>query len=277
LVNEEGSIASRRGWARSRPRLRSIALPTEHGGWGFLIEPLLLGLGVALSAAGGWLGLATLGGFLARHPLKLAWGDRRRGRYYPRTLWAERFALLYSLVALAAFALALRSARSAFWVPLILGAPFALVQIYSDIQNRGRQWISEVSGAIALGTVASAIAMAGGWSLGDALVLWWIQIARAITSISYVRARLRLERQEPADVLSSWGMHLAALIVLAALSYAGRAPWLAAVAMGIQLARALKGLSPYRRPARPQAIGFGEIAFGLINATLVVVGYAFGL
>ncbi|MBZ0296495.1 MAG: YwiC-like family protein [Anaerolineae bacterium] len=35
-----------------RPNLRSVALPAEHGGWGFLIEPILLGLLVAFSVNG---------------------------------------------------------------------------------------------------------------------------------------------------------------------------------------------------------------------------------
>ncbi len=76
-------------------RLRPIALPVEHGGWGFLGAPIVLGLWVAPSVAGFWLSLAALGVFLTRQPLKLALGDRQRGKRYPRTVWAERFVVLY--------------------------------------------------------------------------------------------------------------------------------------------------------------------------------------
>jgi hypothetical protein len=69
-------------------RLRPIALPVEHGGWAFLGAPILLGLWVAPSITGVWLGLAALGAFLSRQPLKLTLGDRRRGKRYPRTMWA---------------------------------------------------------------------------------------------------------------------------------------------------------------------------------------------
>lgn len=37
----------------ARVRLKSIALPVEHGGWLFVLEPVLLGLLVVPSAGGG--------------------------------------------------------------------------------------------------------------------------------------------------------------------------------------------------------------------------------
>ena len=46
--------------------IRSVALPTEHGGWGFLAEPILPGLLVAPSWAGLLLSLAALAVFLDR-------------------------------------------------------------------------------------------------------------------------------------------------------------------------------------------------------------------
>ncbi len=45
-------------------RLRLVALPVEHGGWGMLGAPILLGLWLAPSPAGFWLSLAALGIFL---------------------------------------------------------------------------------------------------------------------------------------------------------------------------------------------------------------------
>ena len=40
------------GTARPRALWRSVAVPTEHGGWGLTFEPVLLGLIVAPSWAG---------------------------------------------------------------------------------------------------------------------------------------------------------------------------------------------------------------------------------
>ncbi|NHZ70059.1 MAG: hypothetical protein GWP18_00280, partial [Proteobacteria bacterium] len=48
-----------------------MALPTEHGGWGFTLEPILLGLLVAPSASAWEISAAALGIFLARRPVKI--------------------------------------------------------------------------------------------------------------------------------------------------------------------------------------------------------------
>src|ERR1044071_4882431 len=72
--------------------LRPLALPAEHGGWGFLFEPMLLGILVAPSWNGALVGTATLFAFLARHPLKLALHDAMRGRSYPRTAYCRALA-----------------------------------------------------------------------------------------------------------------------------------------------------------------------------------------
>ncbi|MFN8095814.1 MAG: YwiC-like family protein [Vicinamibacteria bacterium] len=62
---------------------RPSSLPAEHGGWGLLAEPIVLGLVLAPSAGGSCLALAALAAFLARHPLRLVLMDRRKGARYP--------------------------------------------------------------------------------------------------------------------------------------------------------------------------------------------------
>lgn len=64
-------------------RVRTVALPVEHGGWSLTLEPVALGLLVAPSRAGFLLAVATVGAFLLRHPLKIVADDRRRGRRGP--------------------------------------------------------------------------------------------------------------------------------------------------------------------------------------------------
>ena len=62
-----------------------------------------------------------------------------------------------------------------------------------------------------------------------------------------------------------------------ALVAAGVAPILAVVALVILLARALHGLSPWRRRVRVQTIGFLELGFGALTVLLTVAGYALGV
>src|SRR5215212_11211122 len=86
--------------------LRPLALPTEHGGWGFLFEPIVLGLAVAPSWSGVLVAIAFIFGFLTRQPLKLALQDALREKWYPRTRWCWMFAIAYAVAALTAIAAA---------------------------------------------------------------------------------------------------------------------------------------------------------------------------
>ena len=116
----------------ARVRLRSIALPTEHGGWGFTLEPILLGLLVAPTWAGFGLALATSSAFLARRPVKLVSTDLVRKRRLPRTRVALWFSLGYGAPALAGLAVAIATRNGPFWWPLIVAVPFAAVSLRAE-------------------------------------------------------------------------------------------------------------------------------------------------
>lgn len=255
--------------------LRSVAIPAEHGGWGFLLEPVVLGLLVAPSAAGLLLGLSALGLFLARHPLKLAVADYRRGRRFIRTGLAERFALLYSAAAILGLAGALALAGTGILLPLLLALPLAALQLAYDFNNRTRDAVPEIAGPVALAAVGGSITLAGGWTLPPALALWALLAARAVPSVLYVRARLRLEHGRPSPRLPAVAASgLAALLALA-LWRAGLTPLLAAAALMALLARAWLGLYR-RRPALARTIGFREMGFGLLTVLLIALGWAMG-
>jgi hypothetical protein len=258
---------------KAKVNLKTIALPASHGGWGFLLEPILLGLWLAPSLAGLALGVAATGAFLAQQPLKLALTDWRKGRRYPRTGWAERFALLYGGVSLAALILAIAGSRISSGCRCCWQTPAALAQLYFAARNRGRELLPELLGAGALSAVAPAITLAEGWPIDLALAGWAILLARALPSIVYVRARLRLERGQ---LSSRWlvGLaHLGAGLAIIALAALGLAPWLAVLAMVVLFGRAIVGLSVWRKPLPPKFIGVQELAYGLMTVALAAIGY----
>jgi hypothetical protein len=106
------------------------------------------------------------------------------------------------------------------------------------------------------------------------LGLWIILTARAVPSIVYVRARLRLERGARGPVAPSLLAHATGLAAVAIAAASGLAPWLAAADAGGLLARALPGLSRYRLGHRPAAIGAQEVAVGLAVVAAAAFGYA---
>jgi hypothetical protein len=237
-------------------------------------EPLLVGLLLAPSAAGGCLALASLAAFLARHPLKLALSDRRRGSRYPRTAAAERMALAYSAVAVTAAAGALLLAGPRPFAPLLAAAPLALAQIAFDARLQGRKLAPELCGGLALAALAPALMLAGGWPLAPSLGVGALVALKAVTSVLYVRTRLRLDRGLAPARAPTMAAHVGATAAAAALALAGWAPWIAVAATAVLLLRAAHGLSRWRRIARAQAIGFQELGFGIGFALSLEAGFA---
>ena len=253
-------------------RLRSVALPIEHGAWGFLLEPALLGLLVAASWAGAALVLAALAALLLQTPLSLALTDVRRGRRYPRTALAWRFAVAYgALLVVAGTAALLLAGSAAILLPVAIAAPLAVLQLWLDARGRARELLPEAAGAVAMGSLAAGVAMAGGWSLLPALGLWGLLALRAVPAIVYVRARLRLERGQAFDPRPSWVLHLAAVGAAAFAAALGAASWVAVLPYAVLAARAARGLAPDRAPVTAKVVGFREIGFGVMTAALLAV------
>lgn len=260
--------------ARNGVRIKSIALPAEHGGWGLLFEPMVLGLLLAPTIAGLYLSLSALGFFLARHPLTLLILNRRRQS--PRTGMARRFAAVYTIVGATSLIAAIVFTQHSFAWSLLIAAPLALVQVAHDWSGHRRLLLPELAGAIAISSLAPAITLAGGWSMPAAFALWVIMIARALPAILYVRAVLGRLHRRPS---SPWPMvvaHALAIAGVGLLVWANMAPRLALAAMMILLARAAIGFVSLQQLSAKQ-IGFSEIAFGAATVFAVVIGKTFGI
>lgn len=253
--------------SQSRPRiaLRPLALPVEHGGWGLLFEPIVLGLLVAPSWGGFFIGLAYLSGFLVRQPLKLALQDLLRRKRYPRTPWCWGLTAGYASLALFALAAALAFAGVPALIPIAAAAPLALIQIGYDAKNKSRALLPELGGAIALSSSAAAIAVAGNRPLLAAVALSAIVLARAIPTIAYVRALVTRSHKQIAASWPALSLHAVAIVAVATF-----APLLATVAMVLLFARAAWGLA--HPPQKAKTIGWTEIVWGIVTVTLVAVG-----
>jgi len=249
-----------------RISIRPLAIQNEHGGWGFLFEPIVLALLAAPSAAGALVGVAAIGAFLARHPLKLAASDWLRHKRYPRTAACERIAAAYAAVALASLAVAIFLGNPQLLGPLLIAAPFGFVQFAYDARNRGRAALPELVGSVAMGAVAASIALASSKSLPFAAALWAITLCRSIPAIVYVRALLGRGR-------GAYVTHLAAIIIAVALWRLKVAPFVAIVAFAALLVRAIVGLHRERPAAK--TIGITELIYG--GLTIIATGVAYAV
>lgn len=252
-----------------KSNLRQIALPTEHGSWGFLLEPIAAGLAIAFSAAGIYVVLAVVGAFLARRPFQiLVMQQRVRSASTP----AFKFLAAYSLIALAGFTGLIVTTGAASLVPFAIALPIAVFQLYTEITQRGRQLTAELTGAVIMPSSAAAMILAAGGTWLQAGTIWFFFIARFVPSILYVRNRLNLEKGKQSSFYIPAVLHLGALIVVAWLAITDYFPLLTIPAFALLMARACIGLSRYRHQVKAMKIGVFEIIYGLIVVLSLIVG-----
>jgi hypothetical protein len=254
----------------SRVRIASIALPTEHGGWGFTLEPILLGLLVAPSASAWEISAAALGIFLARRPVKILSTDLVRGRWLPRSTVALIFALIYGGIALAGAIGAFITADGPFWIPVLVALPFALVALRADAHSKNRALLAELSGSIAMGATVAAITIAGGWDIAPAFGLWLILAARDVAAIVLVRGQIRRLRDKPVAAGNIYLVQAAAIGIVAVAAVAGIIPWLGVAAIGIVAIVTVISLA--RPPVQAKVIGWTQMGLGLAVVLITAAG-----
>lgn len=189
--------------AGDRSGWRAVTVPSEHGGWGLTLEPVLLGLLIAWSSAGVALGVAAFAAFLLRTPAKLVAVDVRRGRWLDRTGRALRVAIVEAAVLVASVAVAVAFAGWSWLVPVLVAAPLIAIEFSFDIRSRGRRLIPELCGATGICAVAAAIVLAGGLDGRLAAGVWIVLAARSIGAIPFVRVRIGQLRHGHAAVWQS--------------------------------------------------------------------------
>lgn len=242
-------------------------LPAEHGSWFMLGFPLLLGLGLKPSPAGGLLALAALAVFLGRPSLRRVLGGQKDPLQ-------RRAALLFLGLAglLGTGALALAGPR--FLLPLALSAPLVGLALRADVARTVRSLAVELTAQAAFASLAAILLVAGGATWAPAATAWLLATLVGGANLAHVRrilghahgvaaAELR-RRWLPAHLL-----HLA-LIGASAGLLASRGPagliWIAWTLLLYG-----RALLPYR-PIPARTLGWREGGLSLLG--LLLLGWA---
>jgi hypothetical protein len=254
----------------ARTRWRAVAVPSEHGGWGLTLEPVLLGLLIAPSWAGAALGVAGFIAFLVRTPLKLVLVDRWRHRWLPRTRAAARVAGVEVAILVGLAVAAIGTAGWGWLVPVTIAVPLVAVELWFDMRSRGRRLVPELAGAIGIGSVAAAIAVAGGESARLAVGLWLVIAARAVASIPFVRVQVDRLRHGHGSRPISDRAQLAGVVIAAATVVVDTRLAAGAVAVG---ALAVGQLWWVRQPPIPaKRLGMRQLLLGLAVVAVTAGG-----
>jgi hypothetical protein len=258
-------------------KVKQIALPTEHGGWGFLLEPMVAGLVIAFSVTGVWIAVMFVGAFLMRQPLKTYVLNRRGIGDERRAAVSIKYLSIYAVVFVAGVAgTGFTGTYTTLW-PLIAMLPLAAVLTFHDIYRRSRNLVPELAGAVAISSSVAAITLAGGQQSIVAVGLWLLFIGRLVPSIIYVRQRLLLEKGKPFSAVTSTVVHVVAALTVAILAYLSYVPILTVPVMVIMLGRSVLGLSPKRVKLTAREIGIREVIYGAVLVLATITGHFSGL
>ena len=253
--------------------MHGTAFPTEHGAWGMVFEPLVASLAVAFSGGGLWIAMAFVGAFLMRQPLRVLIAERAAGRPLPQGTLARRYFYLYTTIFVGGALGAIVFAERGSFLPLIVAAPLAIVQVYYDSARQSRRLAPELAGAVAISSSAAIVALAAGWGAGTAAALWGILVCRSVPSILYIRERLLLEKRKSFSYFPPVGLSSAAVLATGALAYYGLGPWLVALMMTVLFGRAALGLSRFSKRRKAMEIGVFEVVFGTLTVISIIAGY----
>ena len=262
---------------KSRIPVRSIALPVEHGAWGFLFEPLLAGLLIAPTIGGAFLSIFIVGAFLSRQPLKFVVGDYLQKKRLPRTAVALRWTLYFEAIAAVGFVASLFTASPGSFIPLIISSPAVVYLILQDASRKSRETLSELLGASVLALSIAALSLAAAHSYAFAAAMWVIMLARLIPSVLYVKNRLRLEKKKDYSIAVSVTAHLTAVLMLGLLYAVGYGSILTIAVSGFLFVRSITGLSSRRNKLTAKQLGVREVIYGMVYALSVVIGYYAGV
>ena len=264
------SSPSRTGQPKERPPWSGVLIPSEHGGWGLTLEPVLLGLVVAPGWSGLGLGLAAFVVFLARTPFKVLLVDAHRKRSLDRTGLARRALVAYAVALAACVAVPLLRAPARCWLPILVVAPLVAVELWFDMRSRGRRLVPELAGAIGIAGITAMIVLADGKLADIAVGCWVLLTARAVTSIITVRDQvggLHGRPRHPKMIITGDVAALGLGLLAVAITFSAVTGAVAVV--GLIVVQRLLALRPTPRAV---ILGLTQTALGLVLVGMTAVG-----
>ncbi|MGD0632593.1 MAG: YwiC-like family protein [Terracidiphilus sp.] len=268
-------------------RRHSLIIPREHGAWGLLLVPLVVGAVAGLIAGGtAWplapLTILVLSLFWLRTPIENWLGTvptKARTADEFRLVRRTAFALVLAAAAALLWLCASGWSRELVWLGMIAAAAFA-GQAAIRLVNKKARTAAQMVGAAGLTAVApAAFCVVTGRLNSEAWLLWALNFLFAANQIQFVRLRIhgaQVTGRRPKLKLGR--PFLAAQFVLILLLVTGgvthRLGWLAALAF---LPALWRGFAWFVLPFEPlvvRSLGKRELAHGIAFGVLLILAMA---
>ncbi|HVU27132.1 MAG TPA: YwiC-like family protein [Verrucomicrobiae bacterium] len=255
----------------SARKIIKLILPKEHGSWSLALEPVMLGLLVAPSAAGSALAVAALAGFFLRRPLKSLFCEPSAAHRQ----WMIFCVVVLIIVAIAGLWAAAKFVGAENLWPLIPAALAGLAFAWFDSRNEARAEAAELAGAIAFGILPAAFGALAGWSAMASVALALVMLVRSVPTVMFVRTYMRLKKgrtttRVPALIAAGAGLLLTIALVLTRL-----APWAAAMFAFLIAVLTFGLLGDHRPRLAAKTVGLIEMTLGATMVLTLAVAWKF--
>ncbi len=248
-------------------RLKTVALPKEHGSWALTFEPLILALIVGYSRPGLILFFGAAFAFLAHQPARILLTKNNHHKLAMTLLFA------YGIPAAVFLFFFLRLVSLSTACPLLIALALMFIYLISAYFKLHRELITELIASVAMGLIALSIVLSSGWDWPKALPFLILLYLRSLSTTLYVHYRLKLERKLPVSTFWSEIWQVLTLMIAFLLFFKSSLPWPAFLSILILGIRGIYGLSTWRKPMTVKQIGLAEFFYGLIFVIFSAFGY----
>ncbi len=255
---------------KSKVNIRQIALPIEHGSWGFVLEPLILSLIVAYSFPGLLLAVCTFFMFLSHQPIKILFKNKPDD--YNKKI-AIFFLIIYLLVILVLFVFVLLSVKLQSLIPFGLSLVVMIIYLSNLYNQKNRELINELSAPISISLLVLSILLFKNWQLEYVISFWIILLSRSVQTTFYVHTKLLMYKKKKYNLSVSIIISVFFTLLLIILAKLKLAPSLAYFASILLFFRTVWGLFVTKNHFKVKTFGILEFVYGATYLALVALGY----
>jgi len=258
----------------NRFHLKQIAVPREHGSWGYTLEPLALALLVAFSVNGLLLSLVTFFIFFAHQPIRIIFNKKLNRKLKTKAYFVFSF---YSIFAMALLVRVLMFESFYQLLPFFISVIIMSGYLLLELNNVKKNIVTELLAAVSIGMIAMNIVLLNGWHLTYSAAFLLVILSRAVPTTFYVRSKLQIAKKQPVQEFSVIVSTFVSLLIVLVLAYFLYLPLLSIAAVLILIGRAYIGIYKSTGKVNIKNLGIMEFVYGIIFVLLVAAGYNFGI
>ncbi len=249
-----------------------IALPEEHGSWGFVLEPLILATIVGYSLNGLFLALASFLLFLSHQPIRIIF-NKKKNPTLRKKAWGFLFVYLTLIVLF--FSLVFQSADYyrlyPFFLALLLMGSFLLF----ELSGKARKLTSEIIATISISFIAVSIVLLSGWSEIQSWAFFFLLLNRAVPTVLFIHERVNFIHNKYVNKWIPILVGLFGFIITLFLAYSSLIPWFAITGVLVLIIRMIFGFTPKMLKQSLKTAGILEFVYGIIFVIITAIAYCY--